>query len=223
MRLCSRALVTISSAIGRRASSCSVVAIRVIRPMVGTSIIARSSVYWSRSRSLTSVTRKPLLRTGSTRPSRARSSIASRTGVAEMPKFGGETGGRVDAARAQFTRDQGGAQRVADLVAQPFLGRDEIALLQVTHCISSERWRGVPAYNVTFSMPGRAGAFGSGGPVVRTTTGPPRSVSASAAQRPLAAVRRRACRRLLQISTGPKEQFMSARLFDAAPARSRMK
>ena len=31
-----------------------------------------------------------------------------------------------------------------------------------------------------------------------------------------------ACR-LLQISTGPKEQFMSARLFDAAPARSRMK
>ena len=59
---------------------------------MGTSIKARISVYWSRSRSLTSVTRNPLLRTGSTRPSRARSSIASRTGVAEMPKSSASVG-----------------------------------------------------------------------------------------------------------------------------------
>lgn len=67
-------------------------AVRVTWPTTGTSIRARISVYWSRSRSLTSVIRKPLLRTGSTSPSRARSSIASRTGVAETPKSAARPG-----------------------------------------------------------------------------------------------------------------------------------
>src|SRR5699024_566026 len=39
-----------------------------------------------------SVTRKPLLRTASTRPSLARSSIASRTGVADTPNFSASIG-----------------------------------------------------------------------------------------------------------------------------------
>src|SRR5579875_3403635 len=56
------------------------------RVTVGTSIRLRSSVMSSSWRSVTSVTRKPLLRTDSTRPSLVRSSSASRTGVAETPK-----------------------------------------------------------------------------------------------------------------------------------------
>ncbi len=47
---------------------------------------ARTWVYSSNCLSETAVTRKPLLGTVSTRPSLARSSIASRTGVAETPK-----------------------------------------------------------------------------------------------------------------------------------------
>ncbi len=92
MRLCARALTTISSASGRNASSCSAVAVSVTRPTVGTSMSIRSSVHWSSSRSLTSVIRKPLLRTGSTRPSRARSSMASRTGVADTPSSAARPG-----------------------------------------------------------------------------------------------------------------------------------
>jgi hypothetical protein len=54
---------------------------------VGTSIRRRSSLRSSRSFSDSSVTRKPLLRTISTSPSPARSSMASRTGVADTPNW----------------------------------------------------------------------------------------------------------------------------------------
>jgi hypothetical protein len=59
---------------------------------VGISIRARMWRYSSSCRSVTSVTRKPLLGTAVTRPSLRRSSIASRTGVAETPKRAARAG-----------------------------------------------------------------------------------------------------------------------------------
>jgi len=60
--------------------------------VAGTSIMARISVKSSRSWSVRPMTRNPLLRTISTSPSLVRSSIASRTGVAEMPNSAASNG-----------------------------------------------------------------------------------------------------------------------------------
>ena len=60
--------------------------------IVGTSMSARSSVTSSSSSGDGLVTRNPLLRTISTSPSLARSSIASRTGVAETPNCSARLG-----------------------------------------------------------------------------------------------------------------------------------
>lgn len=54
--------------------------------VVGISISERMCLYSSSCFSETAVTRKPLFGTASTRPSFARSSMASRTGVADTPK-----------------------------------------------------------------------------------------------------------------------------------------
>jgi len=59
---------------------------------VGTSIRMRSSVISSMSRSEGSTTRKPLLRATSIKPSLARCSIASRTGVGDTPNSRASTG-----------------------------------------------------------------------------------------------------------------------------------
>ncbi len=59
--------------------------VRVTRPMVDLDERADLGVLVQVALGEPSVTRSPLLRTASTRPSRARSSMASRTGVAETP------------------------------------------------------------------------------------------------------------------------------------------
>lgn len=79
------AAATIASASGRSARTRAAMPARASPTATGISIRDRTSVISSSSWSDSSGTRKPLLRTTSTSPSRARSIMASRTGVGETP------------------------------------------------------------------------------------------------------------------------------------------
>lgn len=76
-----------------------------------TSTSRRRCVMSSSSRSDSSVTRSPLLRTASTSPSPARSSIASRTGVAETPNCSAKLGAQA-LLRVEHRQVQGSERAV---------------------------------------------------------------------------------------------------------------